>query len=106
MRTIRSYVGVNISDHLTSLRRRIGFAGPELLGAILLAAVAVTAAIAQTNGAATLVGTVTDSSGSVVAAAKVSIVNLATSFRSETLTSSEGDYFIPYLIPGTYQITL
>ena len=50
--------------------------------------------------------TVTDSAGAIVPGAKVMVVNTATSFRSETTTSPEGSYFIPYLSPGTYQITL
>src|SRR5262245_20353280 len=73
---------------------------------VVLAAVAATAALAQVAGTATLVGAVTDTTGAVVPGAKVVVVHAATSFRSETTTSPEGNYFIPYLNPGTYQITL
>ena len=72
---------------------------------LIIAALTETAAIAQV-ATATLVGTVRDSSGAVVPAVKVSVVNSETSFRSETTTSAEGDYRLPYLNPGSYQITL
>jgi hypothetical protein len=61
---------------------------------------------AQTAGTATLVGTVTDSTGSVVAGAKISVVNVETRFTSETITSAEGSYYVPYLAPGAYRLTV
>ena len=64
------------------------------------------AASAQTTGAATVVGTVTDTSGAVVPAARVSVVNPATGFHFEGLTNSEGYYYIPYLRPGVYDLTV
>jgi len=61
---------------------------------------------AQTTGTATLVGTVTDSTGARVTAAKVVVVNTETSFVSNGVTSAEGDYYIPYLNPGNYRLTI
>jgi Carboxypeptidase regulatory-like domain len=72
---------------------------------VLSAIVTEPAAVAQTQ-TATLVGSVKDSSGAVIAGAKVTVVNPETSFRSETVTSSEGSYYVPYLSPGAYQLTL
>src|SRR5690348_3474656 len=63
-------------------------------------------ATAQTAGTATLVGNVTDSSGSTVTGAKVSVVNPETSTSTETLTTAEGTYYIPYLAPGTYRVVV
>jgi hypothetical protein len=54
------------------------------------------ALMAQTGGGATLVGTVKDSSGSVVAGAKVKVVNMETSFVTETPTLTDGGYYVPY----------
>src|ERR1043166_4305383 len=68
--------------------------------------VAAASAIAQTGGGATLVGTVMDSTGSVVAGAKVKVVNTETAFVTETTTSPEGGYYVPYLIPGNYRMTV
>ncbi|MDW8354894.1 MAG: carboxypeptidase regulatory-like domain-containing protein [Bryobacterales bacterium] len=61
---------------------------------------------AQTTGTATLVGTVFDQSGARVAGAQVTVVNTATSFTSNTVTTAEGDYYVPYLIPGPYRLTV
>src|SRR5882724_1375736 len=61
---------------------------------------------AQTTGTATLVGTITDSSGAVMPGAQVKVLNTATSFLSETVTNSEGSYYVPYLSPGTYRVTI
>lgn len=55
---------------------------------------------AQTGGGSTLVGTIRDSTGAVVSGAKVSVVNTATAFLTENVTSSEGAYYVPYLAPG------
>jgi len=77
------------------------------VGRISLAAALLTGAmLAQTAGTGTLVGTVTDTTGAVVAAAKVTVVNVDTSFVSETVTSTEGSYYAPYLAPGTYRLSV
>jgi hypothetical protein len=73
----------------------------------MLIALTATAAIAQTTtGGATLVGAITDSSGAVLPGAKVIVINIETLFRSETQTSPEGTYYVPYLNPGSYRITV
>src|SRR5262245_28608362 len=61
---------------------------------------------AQTAGTATVVGNVTDATGAIVVGAKVSIVNLGTSFLSESVTNAEGIYYAPYLAPGSYRLTI
>lgn len=61
---------------------------------------------AQIANNTTLVGTVTDSSGSVVAGAKVTAVNVATNVSYPGTTNSEGYYSIPYVSPGTYDINV
>ncbi len=72
--------------------------------ATLLVAAAV--AMAQTGGGATLVGTVKDASGSSVAQASVTVVNTATAFVTNTTTNAEGAYYVPYLIPGDYKVSV
>jgi len=64
------------------------------------------AIVAQTAGTGTLVGTVTDSTGAVMVGASVTVTNPATSFTSKTLTSATGAYYVPYLAPGTYRLTV
>lgn len=53
----------------------------------------------------TLVGTVRDASGAVVANAAVTATNLDTGITQSTLAGAEGDYTIPTLAPGTYKVT-
>jgi len=72
--------------------------------ALLLAASALS--MAQTGGGATLVGTVKDATGSFVSGAKVTVVNTGTNFVTESTTSAEGAYYVPYLIPGEYQVKI
>src|SRR5690349_8241334 len=76
--------------------------------ALFLTVVVMTAASApaQTTGAATIVGTVTDASGAVMAGAKVSVVNPDTGFHFEGVTNNDGYYYIPYLRPGVYSIAV
>lgn len=54
----------------------------------------------------TLRGTVTDSSGAVVVGANVSATNAATGVRRETKTDTSGNYEIPGLQVGTYDVTV
>src|SRR5215831_18835254 len=70
------------------------------------ALLAAPAAVAQTTGAATIVGTVTDTSGAVIAGAKVTVVNTETNFHFEGLTNQDGYYYVPYLRPGIYNVTI
>src|SRR5438046_348881 len=64
------------------------------------------AAFAQTTGAATIVGTVTDTSGAVLPGAKVTAVNMATNVQFEGLTNQDGYYYVPSLRPGVYNVTV
>ncbi len=63
-------------------------------------------ASAQTTGTATITGAVTDSTGSVVPAAKVTVTNVATAVVVTTATTSEGLYYVPSLNPGTYRVAI
>ena len=53
---------------------------------------------------ATMIGLVTDSSGAVVAGAKVTVTNLDTSVKSATEANNEGNYVVPFLAPGNYRL--
>ena len=53
---------------------------------------------------ATLVGTVTDASGSALPNAKVSILEDATGQRYEVTTNENGEYIRPALKPGVYSV--
>ncbi|HWK31989.1 MAG TPA: TonB-dependent receptor [Terriglobales bacterium] len=53
-----------------------------------------------------ILGTVTDSSGAVVAGAKVTITNPDTGLTRSLTTTDAGDYVAPALPPGNYQVTV
>jgi hypothetical protein len=53
-----------------------------------------------------VVGTVRDPSGGVVATCKVSIVNKDTSLRRASLTDGDGNYTFVNLEPGVYALTM
>lgn len=58
------------------------------------------------SGVGTILGTVKDASGAVVANAAVEVTNTGTNFTQKTQTTSAGTYNVPYLRPGTYRITV
>ena len=55
-----------------------------------LLAVTVAATYAQTTGSATIVGTVSDNTGAVIPAAKITIVSPSMGFSFETPTNADG----------------
>src|SRR5260370_6128336 len=71
--------------------------------AILLSALVARAQVANNTS---LVGTVTDPSGSVVAGAKVVGTNRETKVQYLGTTNPEGYYSIPFVNPGTYDVTV
>ncbi|MFZ0813892.1 MAG: carboxypeptidase-like regulatory domain-containing protein, partial [Candidatus Sulfotelmatobacter sp.] len=52
-----------------------------------------------------ILGTVTDSSGAVVANAKVTVTNVATNVSRTLMTNNAGEYTAPDLDPGTYAVS-
>jgi hypothetical protein len=59
---------------------------------------------AQTNRA-TITGTVTDSSGGIIAGVKVTARNAGTNVETKGVTNADGIYVLPNLPPGTYALT-
>ena len=85
--------------------RLVGLFQIPCLITILLLSANVTFGQAQSN-AADLQGTVKDSTGAVVANAKVNARNPATNFSRDTTTNEDGFYRIVNLPPGDYDITV
>jgi hypothetical protein len=69
---------------------------------VLLVLLSVGSGFAQST--ATLSGTVTDSTGATVAGATVRVHSLATAADRSTVTDSAGDFVVPSLQPGDYQV--
>ena len=63
-------------------------------------------AVAQNTMSATIVGTVNDTTGAVVQNAAVTLTNAATGVVTKGTTNSDGAYYIPYLAPGTYTLSV
>jgi hypothetical protein len=69
-------------------------------------ALSATPLLLHAQGISGMTGTVTDSSGSVVPAAKVTVTNVATNVVHTAVTTSQGTYFITDLIPGAYTVKI
>ncbi|MGH9525077.1 MAG: carboxypeptidase regulatory-like domain-containing protein [Terriglobales bacterium] len=87
----------------TLIRRWIhGSAGIVVCLAVFCAA---RPAVAQ-DFRAQLNGQVTDPSGAAVAGATVTATSVQTHQVYHAITSKNGDYFIPYVLPGAYSVTV
>jgi len=86
------------------LARRAGPALLYLLTALLLAGPVPRAAAQILYGS--IVGSVTDGSGASIPGAQVKITNVSTSVVRETSTNQAGDYSVPTLQAGTYNVTV
>jgi hypothetical protein len=53
-----------------------------------------------------ITGTVRDPGGAIIAGVNVSTSNVATGFQYSTITSSTGNFTLPSLPVGTYQVTV
>ncbi len=73
-----------------------------VLAFVLLAAISLSAQTFR----GTILGTVTDPSGAVIAGAKVTVRNMGTGLERSTETSADGSYSLPELPIGTYNVTV
>ncbi len=75
----------------------------RLLLAVLLS---LAATVSAQTFRGTILGTVTDTSGAVVAGAKVTVRNVNTGLERTTQTSADGSYAVPELPIGSYDVTV
>ena len=61
--------------------------------------------VAHGQAVGTILGTVTDNTGAVLPGASVQVTNVANGITQNTMTSSAGDYTVPFLRPGQYKLT-
>ena len=71
---------------------------------VILLALAGNSGIKAQNSQGTILGRVTDQSGSVVAGASLKLTNRDTGVFHETKTNSVGDYVFVNIIPGNYDV--
>src|SRR5579875_2968347 len=72
------------------------------IGILLLAS---TGTLCAQSNRGTITGTVTDPSGAAIPSATITATNMATGISTGTASSSSGNYTIPLLQVGTYQVT-
>jgi hypothetical protein len=73
---------------------------------MLLTALFALCSFAQDVRTGTVVGTVTDSSGAAVAKATVTVTNTETRVVSRGETNTEGNYYVPFLNIGSYEVAV
>src|ERR1700716_3584651 len=76
------------------------------LSLLLVCALSGASLLAQSTGTATMVGAVTDSTGSVVPGAKVTVTNKDAGYVFNSVSTAEGTWYIPNLNPGNYQLKI
>src|SRR5579871_1468247 len=54
----------------------------------------------------TISGSVTDTSGAQIAGAKVTVNEINTNTKTETVSDNSGHYTAPFLLPGDYDVTV
>src|SRR5262245_16431488 len=62
--------------------------------------------LAAQLGTATISGVINDSSGAAIAGASITVVHVETSFRRQTVSNPIGQYNLPGLTPGQYDVTI
>jgi Carboxypeptidase regulatory-like domain/TonB dependent receptor len=75
-----------------------------LFAVVLVCCLPAMMAVAQSASTATLTGQVVDPQGAVISGAKITATNIATGLVRSTNTTGAGDYSLPNLAPGTYDV--
>src|SRR6266481_2170497 len=70
----------------------------------LLTAHCLLPAVLGQGSSATLSGTVTDQNGAIVPGVSITVLNLSTASKRETITNEQGSFTVPLIPPGTYTI--
>jgi hypothetical protein len=78
----------------------------KLRNSLLLMLLAAAVSMSAQTFRGTILGTVTDPSGAVVAGAQVTVKNTGTGLQRSTTTSGDGSYSLPELPIGTYDVTV
>jgi hypothetical protein len=76
-----------------------------IIGLIVLCLFAGALPLAAQEARGTLLGRVTDPTGAVIVGAKVDAVNTATGVHFPSTTNGDGEYIVPFLLPGPYSLT-
>lgn len=77
-----------------------------LLAVLSVCLVAAVTVAAQTSATATVAGTITDTTGAVIAGAEVELLDTATNLSQKIATGADGHYSFPRVLPGVYKLTV
>ena len=89
---------------ITKLAQKAGCKGRGLGLACLFSCFLLFTGVVSAQTVASMTGTVTDSSGAIVANAKVTVTNDGTAVSKTTTTNGAGSYNVTDLNPGTYTV--
>ncbi len=89
---------------IAHIRGRIATLATLVCVGILMLASIPAPVVAQMN-TGVIQGAITDPSGAAIPGAAVTITNEGTQISQKAVTDSTGNYVVPYLIPGVYQVT-
>jgi hypothetical protein len=96
-----------IRESRKSVRRSLaGFPGWKSLALLAMAATTALLGRAQLAGTGAIAGTVTDSTGAVVANATVTVTSAETNETTVRTTTGAGDFNVTPLTPGVYTVTI
>jgi hypothetical protein len=76
----------------------------SLIWKAMLIALFSTSSLWGQSSTGNLLGRVTDTTGAVLPNARISVLNTETNVHYDSVSNSSGDYLVPYLTPGTYQL--
>jgi Carboxypeptidase regulatory-like domain len=74
------------------------------IGTFFVLACACLSVQGQQGGLATITGSVSDSAGALIAGVRVSVKDTLTGHVTTVQTTSDGNYVVPFLVTGTYNI--
>ncbi|MGH9660509.1 MAG: carboxypeptidase regulatory-like domain-containing protein, partial [Bryobacteraceae bacterium] len=79
---------------------------PHVHGLILAIVISLPFPLRAQEARGTILGRVADATGGVLVGAKVEASNVDTGVRYNAASNESGDYLLPFLIPGTYSLTV
>jgi hypothetical protein len=91
---------------MENISERRSFFRTLLVACSLFVAFFLTSSVVRAQSTATLQGSVTDTTNAAVPSATVVIHNESTGVETTTKTDQSGDYVVPGLLPGLYQVTV
>ena len=78
----------------------------SVIGFMLALVIGFSATLSAQDFRATLSGEITDSAGALVTQATITATNISTQQTYSAKPTKKGTYYIPYMVPGTYTVTV